>query len=184
MPVLMILLFWPNAYFHEKNHHLVAFLLFFYCLFYSLSLFFWVSWGLIWTSSLSIYFKWWPTVQILLNFFLLVDKNHFGVLYGHIKYVNILQFLFEIISNFFFAFLLFWESLPSNFLMSETIRNSNFESKSQYNTKNIHFFLNEMEKKPKYDTCIINSTLGFRAFNKYIFVKYISCVLPDPGGYK
>ena len=102
MPVLMILLFWPNAYFHEKNHHLVAFLLFFYCLFYSLSLFFWVSWGLIWTSSLSIYFKWWPTVQILLNFFLLVDKNHFGVLYGHIKYVNILQFLFEIISNFFF----------------------------------------------------------------------------------
>ena len=140
MPVLMILLFWPNAYFHEKNHHLVAFLLFFNCLFYSLSLFFWVSWGLIWTSSLSIYFKWWPTVQILLNFFLLVDKNHFGVLYGHIKYVNILQFLFEIISNFFFAFLLFWESLPSNFLMSETIRNSNFESKSQYNTKDIHFF--------------------------------------------
>ena len=41
-----------------------------------------------------------------------------------------------------------------------------------------------MEKKPKYDTCIINSTLGFRAFNKYILVKYISCVLPDPGGYK
>ena len=151
--------------FMKKNHHLVAFLLFFNCLFYFLSLFFWVSWGLILTSSLFIYFKWWPTVQILLNFFLLVDKNHFGVQYGHIKYVNILQFLFEIIS-------IFWESLPSNFLMSETIRNSNFESKFQYN------------KKPKYDICIINSTLGFRAFNKYIFVKYISCVLPDPGGYK
>ena len=167
MPVLMILLFWPNAYFHEKNHHLVAFLLFFNCLFLFFESFFLGFLGSNLDLQLIYLFQVVAYCPNSVELFLICWWESFwGPLWAYQICKIFFSFFLKSFLIFFFCFfgnlclVIFWWVKQSAIQIS---------SQNLSITQKIFIFLNEMEKKPKYDICIINSTLGFRAFNKYIF---------------